>query len=51
MKSVVEHADLQLQRGFGLATREVHGLYAKFGWEPVEAGRSKRITRPCRMAE
>jgi len=43
---VVEHPDLQVQRGFALATRDAHGLYAKFGWEPVEAGRFMRIARP-----
>ena len=44
--TVVAHPDLQVQRGFVLATRDAHGLYAKFGWEPVDAGRFMRITRP-----
>src|SRR5260221_5595831 len=49
METVRAHPDLQVQRGFILATRDAHGLYAKFGWEPVEAGRFMRITRPYRV--
>lgn len=48
MQTVVEHPDLQVQRGFVLATQDAHGLYAKFGWQPAEAGRFMRITRPYR---
>ncbi|MHB8632051.1 MAG: GNAT family N-acetyltransferase [Candidatus Limnocylindria bacterium] len=48
IETVVGHPDLQVQRGFVLATRDAHGLYAKFGWQPVEAGRFMRITRPHR---
>lgn len=48
LETVVAHPDLQVQRGFVLATRDAHGLYAKFGWEPVEGGRFMRITRPYR---
>jgi GNAT superfamily N-acetyltransferase len=48
MEIVTGHPDLQVQRGFVLATRDAHGLYAKFGWEPVEAGRFMRIARPYR---
>ncbi|MEP7004157.1 MAG: GNAT family N-acetyltransferase [Chloroflexota bacterium] len=40
------HPDLQVQRSFILATRDAHALYAKLGWEPVEAGRFMRIARP-----
>ena len=40
------HPDLQVQRSFTLATRDAHSLYAKLGWEPVEAGRFMRIARP-----
>ena len=49
IETVVEHPDLQVQRGFVLATRDAHGLYAKFGWERAEAGRFMRITRPSRL--
>jgi GNAT superfamily N-acetyltransferase len=49
METVRAHPDLQVQRSFVLATRDAHGLYAKFGWEPVEAGRFMRITRPYRV--
>ncbi len=48
MDVVKGHPDLQVQRSFTLATRDAHGLYARFGWEPVEAGRFMRIARPYR---
>jgi GNAT superfamily N-acetyltransferase len=48
IETVVRHPDLQMQRSFVLATRDAHGLYRKFGWEPVEAGRFMRIARPYR---
>lgn len=51
IETVVGHPDLQVQRGFVLGTRDAHGLYAKFGWQPVEAGRFMRITRPYTMGE
>jgi GNAT superfamily N-acetyltransferase len=51
IETVVGHPDLQVQRGFLLATRDAHGLYAKFGWRSVEADRYMRIARPYRMAE
>ena len=48
IETIAAHPDLQVQRAFILATRDAHGLYAKFGWEPVEAGRIMRISRPYR---
>jgi GNAT superfamily N-acetyltransferase len=51
IETVVGHPDLQVQRGFLLATRDAHGLYAKFGWRSVEPDRYMRIARPYRMAE
>jgi len=48
IETVVRHPDLQVQRGFVLATRDAHGLYQKFGWQPAEAGRYMRISRPYR---
>jgi GNAT superfamily N-acetyltransferase len=51
IETVVAHPDLQVQRGFVLATRDAHDLYAKFGWESVEAGRFMRIARPYAAAE
>ena len=48
IETVAAHPDLQIQRSFVLATRDAHGLYAKFGWAPVEAGRFMRIARPYR---
>jgi GNAT superfamily N-acetyltransferase len=35
MEAVVAHPDLQGLRRFTLATRDAHGLYAKFGFEPL----------------
>ena len=51
IETVVAHPDLQVQRGFVLATRDAHRLYSKFGWRPVEAGRFMRIDRPYAAAE
>jgi GNAT superfamily N-acetyltransferase len=49
IETVAGHPELQVQRSFVLATRDAHGLYAKFGWQPVEAGRFMRVTRPYRV--
>ena len=35
MRSVLAHPDLQGLRRFMLATRDAHGLYAQFGFEPL----------------
>jgi GNAT superfamily N-acetyltransferase len=35
MQAVLEHPDLQGLRRFLLATRDAHGLYAQFGFEPL----------------
>jgi GNAT superfamily N-acetyltransferase len=35
MQAVHEHPDLQGLRRFMLATRDAHGLYAQFGFEPL----------------
>lgn len=35
MGAIVEHRDLQGLRRFLLATRDAHGLYAQFGFEPL----------------
>jgi GNAT superfamily N-acetyltransferase len=39
MECVVAHPQLQGLRRFVLATRDAHGLYAQFGFEPVPDGR------------
>lgn len=36
MESVLRHPDLQGLRRFLLATRDAHGLYAQFGFEPLK---------------
>jgi len=36
MKCIVEHPDLKQIRTIMLATRDAHGLYKKFGFEPLE---------------
>ena len=35
VRCVVEHPDLQGVRRFALATRDAHGLYARFGFTPA----------------
>ncbi len=35
MQTVVSHPDLQGLRRFTLATRDAHGLYAQFGFQPL----------------
>jgi hypothetical protein len=42
----VEHPDLQTLRRWCLATRDAHGLYERFGFEPVPAERwmEKRLS-------
>jgi GNAT superfamily N-acetyltransferase len=43
---LVEHPDLQTLRRWCLATRDAHGLYERFGFEPVPAERwmEKRLS-------
>ena len=36
MESVLSHPDLQGLRRFLLATRDAHGLYARYGFEPLK---------------
>ena len=35
MRAIVEHPELQGLRRFFLATRDAHGLYEQFGFEPL----------------
>ena len=35
MRAIVEHPDLQGLRRFMLVTRDAHGLYTQFGFEPL----------------
>jgi GNAT superfamily N-acetyltransferase len=34
MRAIMDHPDLQLLRRWMLVTRDAHGLYAQFGFEP-----------------
>lgn len=44
---VLAHPDLQGLRRWMLATRDAHGLYARFGFEPLDdPGRFMQIARP-----
>lgn len=43
VESVLDHADLQGLRRFLLATRDAHGLYARYGFRP--------LANPSRMME
>lgn len=46
MGCVKEHPDLQGLRRWMLATRDAHGLYAQFGFTPVDAGSFMEIRDP-----
>jgi N-acetylglutamate synthase-like GNAT family acetyltransferase len=35
LRAILAHPDLQNLRTFSLGTRDAHGLYAQFGFEPV----------------
>jgi GNAT superfamily N-acetyltransferase len=49
MDAVVAHPDLQGLRNFMLATRDAHGLYAKYGFTPLaEPERWMAIRKPYR---
>lgn len=37
MKNIMEHPDLQGLRRWSLVTRDAHGLYAQFGFQPVKS--------------
>ncbi len=46
MECVKAHPDLQGLRRWLLATRDAHGLYAQFGYEPVDPERFMEIRDP-----
>jgi GNAT superfamily N-acetyltransferase len=48
MESVLAHPDLQGLRQIVLATKDAHGLYSRFGFEPTPDGRFMSIRRPYR---
>ena len=49
MDAVVAHPDLRNLRNFLLATRDAHGLYARYGFTPLEEpARWMAIRRPYR---
>jgi len=51
MDAVMAHPDLERVRNFMLATRDAHGLYAKYGFAPLaEPARWMAIRRPYRPA-
>ena len=37
MRAILQHPDLQSLRTFLLGTRDAHGLYAQFGFQPLSA--------------
>lgn len=43
MAEVMRHPELQSFRRFTLATQDAHGLYAKFGFQPVPPNRFMEI--------
>jgi GNAT superfamily N-acetyltransferase len=47
METIHNHPDLQGLRRWLLATRDAHGLYSQFGWEPLaNPERWMQISRP-----
>ena len=49
MDAVMSHPDLKTVRNFMLATRDAHGLYAKYGFTPLaEPQRWMAIRKPYR---
>jgi GNAT superfamily N-acetyltransferase len=49
MDAIMSRPDLKIVRNFMLATRDAHGLYAKYGFAPVaEPSRWMAIRRPYR---
>ena len=53
MRAVIDHPELQGLRVFLLGTRDAHGLYAQFGFRPLEEpepldGDIRPEQRPCR---
>ena len=46
MQCIKSHPDLQGLRRWMLATRDAHGLYAQFGFAPVEADRFMEMRNP-----
>ena len=49
MDAVMAHPDLDRVRNFLLATRDAHGLYARYGFAPLaEPARWMAIRRPYR---
>ena len=45
LEAIMSHPDLKDVTGWMLATRDAHGLYEEYGFEPVEAGRYMSLTR------
>jgi GNAT superfamily N-acetyltransferase len=45
IQTVVDHPELQEIRSFLLATRDAHGLYAQFGFEPLPEPQKRMIKR------
>jgi GNAT superfamily N-acetyltransferase len=49
MSAIVAHPELQTLRRWGLVTRDAHGLYAQFGFVPLDAPEMhmmKRVVNP-----
>ena len=45
MKSILECPDLQGLRSWSLATKDAHGLYAQFGFEPLAAPEKRMLKK------
>ncbi|WP_299349311.1 GNAT family N-acetyltransferase [uncultured Shimia sp.] len=46
MTALLEHPDLENVTGWMLSTRDAHGLYHKYGFQPVDPDRTMWMKRP-----
>lgn len=46
VRCIVEHPELEHMRRWMLATRDAHGLYARYGFVEVDPGRYMTIRKP-----
>ena len=46
MEAIVRHPDVQRLQVFLLRTRDAHGLYAKFGFEPIQRPEEMMVRYP-----
>jgi GNAT superfamily N-acetyltransferase len=47
LRTILEHPDLRGLRRWALATRDAHGLYARFGFHPLDDPKAHMELRPA----